>query len=338
MSKLPRTISNFAVLPISYSPSVTHIIYARPHETSESTKSKTLPEGRTLFLVNVPPDATERELILLFKDAGVVEKVLFSEDWVEEELDKSDTDHEETEDTDTDDEQPEENSDWPRKKQKLAKSEQFKAPTIIPLPSVPLRKLRRSGGSAHVVFLDASSVSRALAYTTPRPWPRSPEEPLGLEHYVAFYDAQRPPLDAIRQHADSYMDAYEYEVDKNKQKSKYRKGEAIVDEDGFTLVTRGGAYGQTLGGGVAVASKKFEENAETTSNKRKKKKGPSEKDNFYAFQKADNQRKGTLNALSCLCRILTENISIAVMEMKKKWDEDQAKIRELRNSRRFKPY
>jgi ribosomal RNA-processing protein 7 len=307
MSKLPRTISNFTVLPIIYSPSVTHIIYARLHETSESTQSKTLPEGRTLFLVNVPPDATERELILLFKDAGVVEKVLFSEDLVEEEMEEDDTDDEEAEDANTDDEkQPEENSDGFRKKKKFAKSKQSQAPTIIPLPSVPLRKLRHSGGSAHVVFLDASSLTRALASTTPRPWPKSPDEPLGFEHYLALYDAQRPPLDAIRQHADSYIEAYDHELAQEKQQSKYRKGEAIVDEEGFTLVTRGGAYGKTLGGGVAVASKKFEETGETTSNKRKKKKGPVEKDNFYAFQKAENQRKGTLNALSCLWKIFTE--------------------------------
>ena len=34
---------------------------------------------------------------------------------------------------------------------------------------------------------------------------------------------------------------------KNTQTSKYRKGEAIVDDEGLTLVIRSGAYGQTLG-------------------------------------------------------------------------------------------
>ena len=33
---------------------------------------------------------------------------------------------------------------------------------------------------------------------------------------------------------------------KNTQTSKYRKGEAIVDDEGLTLVTLSGAYGQTL--------------------------------------------------------------------------------------------
>ena len=68
-----------------------------------------------------------------------------------------------------------------------------------------------------------------------------------------------------------------------------RKGEAIVDEEGFTLVTRGGAYGKTLGGGASVASKPFQSTGQTGS---KKKKEPKEKVSFYAFQKAEKQREG----------------------------------------------
>lgn len=95
------------------------------------------------------------------------------------------------------------------------------------------------------------------------------------------------------------MERFEFELAKSKQKSAYRKGEAVVDEDGFTLVTRGGAYGQTLGGGVGVASKIFEKTGQTAS---KKKKEPKEKETFYAFQKAEKQRKGgivCMYAMSC---------------------------------------
>jgi len=45
------------------------------HRKENETRIK--PDGRTLFLVNVPPDATERELVLFFKHAGTVEKVVF---------------------------------------------------------------------------------------------------------------------------------------------------------------------------------------------------------------------------------------------------------------------
>jgi hypothetical protein len=73
-----------------------------------------------------------------------------------------------------------------------------------------------------------------------------------------------------------------------KQKSKFRKGEAVVDEDGFTLVTRGGAYGQTLGGGVRVASKKFQQ----AQRSGRAKKEAKEKTGFYSFQRAEKQRRG----------------------------------------------
>ena len=42
-----------------------------------------------------------------------------------------------------------------------------------------------------------------------------------------------------------------------KQTPKYRKAEAIVDDEGYTIVIRSDAYGQTMGGGVSMASKRF---------------------------------------------------------------------------------
>ena len=48
----------------------------------------------------------------------------------------------------------------------------------------------------------------------------------------------------------------EYEQAK-KQKASHRKGEAIVDEDEFTLVTRGGRYRGTLGSVIGAAGKKM---------------------------------------------------------------------------------
>jgi ribosomal RNA-processing protein 7 len=111
---------------------------------------------------------------------------------------------------------------------------------MIPLSAIPWRKLRKTGSSAYVIFLDSSSLERALASTSkPR---TSSEEPSGLAHYYAFYDSLRSPLDSVRALTDSF-EVYEYE---QAQKSKYRKEEAIVDADGFTLVTRGVAYGKRL--------------------------------------------------------------------------------------------
>ncbi|KAI0080775.1 hypothetical protein K474DRAFT_1672311 [Panus rudis PR-1116 ss-1] len=349
---LPSSVSGFTPIPIAYSSSATHVLYVRAHSGSKNNSKKNkksqnqsqnqndanangkgkapeLPEGRTLFLVNVPPDATEREISLLFKNAGTVERVVFEGDRDrEEELLESDEDMDDEEERqEGEDEEVEEQQ--PRKKRKLSKEEKAAAapPPVVPLPPRTNRILRRTGGTAHVIFLDASSVSRALTPPTkPKPWPVDTSTPHGLSHYTSLYNSLRPPLDIVKSHADTWMEYFEYEQEKKRQKSKYRKGEAIVDEDGFTLVTRGGAYGQTLGGGVGVASKKFqaevgkgERGGAGGKRVRKNKKEPKEKEAFYAFQIHEKKRN-------------------ELIDLKKKWEEDKAKVEKLKSSRKFKPY
>ena len=70
-----------------------------------------------------------------------------------------------------------------------------------------------------------------------------------------------------------------YKEAQKKQKSKYRKREAVADEDGFTLATRGGAYGKTLGSEVG------------------KKKGAKEKPNFHVSQKHEKKYQGATSSL-----------------------------------------
>jgi ribosomal RNA-processing protein 7 len=299
------SFAGFTPIPVQYSPSATHILYARIHVGSKKGSAKrkdaALPEGRTLFLVNVPPDATEREITLLFKHAGTVERVIFDgdADAADEDVENEseDEDKEMVEDTQSEAEADEQ----PRKKRKFAK-QKASAPQVVPLPTRTMRIIRRTGRSAHIIFLDASSLSRALASSTkPRPWPRDPEAPSGLDHYTVLYSALRPPLDIVKAHADTWMDLFEYEQTKKKQQSKYKKGEAIVDDDGFTLVTRGGAYGQTVGGGVGVASKKFQQTGSASKRSRKSKKEPKEKDSFYAFQVHEKKRKGAPGYSLAIC-------------------------------------
>jgi ribosomal RNA-processing protein 7 len=284
MSTLPRFVSGFTVIPVAYAHS-THILYARAHLSK--SQDTVYPEGRTLFLVNIPVDATDREISLFFKSCGTVERVVYNRDSSRETEAEVET---ESSSSSSSSPSPSPSSEEPQPRSKKQRQPTESAsPSVVPLPSVPIRTLRKTGSIAHVVFLDASSLEKALVPPTkPRPWVSS-EEPRGLAHYATLYDAQRPPLDVVKAHADSWMERFEFDLAKMKQKSVYRKGEAIVDEDGFTLVTRGGAYGQTLGGGIGVASKAFEQTGRAGS---KKKKEPKEKDTFYAFQKAEKQRKG----------------------------------------------
>lgn len=284
---LPKLVSGFTVIPVAYAHS-THIIYARAHVSK--SQDAVYPEGRTLFLVNVPVDATDREIALFFKQCGMVERVMYdrntSYDAEAATNDGVDTEPD-TEAAPPAPTPPSSHKDTQRL-QKRKRQPKESAPAVLPLPPLPTRTLRKTGGLAHVVFLDAAALDKALVPpATPRTWPSS-EEPRGMAHYAALYDAERPPLDVVKTHADTWMTRFEDEAAKAKQVSAFHKGEAIVDADGFTLVTRGGAYGKTLGGGVGVASKTFEKTGRTGS---KKKKAPKEKETFYAFQKAEKQRK-----------------------------------------------
>jgi ribosomal RNA-processing protein 7 len=265
-------------------------------------------------MVNVPPDATEREIVFLFKSCGTVEKVYFDADRPGEPSDdESDADSAESDTASLS------HQSHARKKRKtVAKSlasessapSRGQRPKVEPLPIAPLRTLRRTGQTAHVVFLDPSSCARALALAQAHPgvkpvlWPTNADEerPRGLAHYIKQYESARPSLDAVRAHADSAIARLDFDLAARKaalrRESKYKKGEALVDEDGFTLVVRGGAYGQAVGGGVGVASRKFmDEHAkgihekESTS-KRKRHKEGKEQAAFYAFQIHEKKRDG----------------------------------------------
>ncbi|KAH9030109.1 ribosomal RNA-processing protein 7-domain-containing protein [Lactarius pseudohatsudake] len=314
------TISGFSILPVQYDHATHHMLYIRAHVGSSSKKNpkKTdWPEGRTMFMVNVPPDATEREIVLLFKSCGTVEKVVFDADEPGEDSD-SDSDSDSTDD-DTGSE-----TSQPRARKRLPTSaaDQSTRPKVVPLPVIPHRTLRKTGHTAHILFLDASSCARALALARPggKPiqWPLDgdTECPRGLAHYVLQYEADRPSLDAVRAHGDSAVARFDFDLAARKaalrRESKYKKGEALVDEDGFTLVVRGGAYGQAVGGGVGVASRKF-------MDERVKRKGHKEGNTFYAFQIHEKKRD-------------------ALLELKRKWEEDKAAVEKLKSSKKFKPY
>lgn len=54
---------------------ITHQLYFRLHETRKVDPE--LPSGRTLFVLNVPVDATEAHFERLFRRCGTVDKVIF---------------------------------------------------------------------------------------------------------------------------------------------------------------------------------------------------------------------------------------------------------------------
>jgi ribosomal RNA-processing protein 7 len=352
-SKASHDFGGFLLLPVSYHSSQ-HMIYVRAQSGAAKTKAAIAwPEGRTLFLVNIPPDATERQIVLLFRSCGTVERVVFDSDtgWgLGEEEEYSDVEENVSMEVDGDSSEDEQ-LDGKKKPVKKVEHKRRMRPKVIPLPVPSIRRLRRTGHTAHVIFLDASSCSRALALASPKiqtsraySWPKDTSAPLGLDHYTALYDALRPPLDIILAHANTSIELFDYEQEEKRRtvqrESKYRKGEAIVDEDGFTLVTRGGAYGKAVGGGVAIASKKFmlahtKNSQKAMGRKNRKNREGKEKEAFYAFQIHEKKRNGTL--LLVPLYYITD-IGVALIDLKRKWEEDKAEVEKLKASRKFKPY
>lgn len=338
----PPMVKDFTVLPVLYkSPSssqkTTHFLYLRehisqPHKARRNPNLKngnkpeeweTYPNGRTLFIVNTPPDSTERELRLFFQFCGHVERVILQKDRecgllaLDGKSDDSDEDRAAVDSGDDVQVQTKDDAfvcgpnGGERKK---GKKTGRPPPKVILLPSdlsdIPLRSYRPTGSTAYIIFAELGALSRALEWRNmlndEPAWPlgrisssQVTVSPFGLAHYVALHAAERPPLDAVKKHADSYVEVYEYNknISRRENASNYKKGEAIVDEDGFTLVARGGAYGQSIGGGVGVASKIFTREMEndavmnSTSNRKKKKK-KHEKEDFYKFQIHEKRRRG----------------------------------------------
>src|ERR1700733_877183 len=117
---LPASVSGFTLISVAYSSSAKHYIYARPHSGSKKATNHPVPDGRTLFLVNVPPDATERELLLFFKHCGTIERAVFD-------LEVADPqDGEDDSDESTEEALEDEVEDQPRKRRKMSKDDKPK--------------------------------------------------------------------------------------------------------------------------------------------------------------------------------------------------------------------
>ena len=150
MAEIPLEISGYFVLPLalpvqrSFPTPATHYLYLRPHEPKIPTEDT----PRSLFLVNVPFDATEIHFRHLFGtqlDGGRVERVDF-----EGARSKS---------------KPAVAPPGPTKKGKKRKRAEIQSMDEVEgaeLPKVWDRELHHSGGTAVVVFVDRVSMDASL--------------------------------------------------------------------------------------------------------------------------------------------------------------------------------
>lgn len=287
-----------------------------------------LPEGRTVFVVNLPVDITDRELRTVFGKYGVVEDVRIGkretgdvlegvvrgmeveqsddEDEDEDEEDEDENDEDEDEDGDeSNDERPEATfkGDLLTKKQRRAlrrRNLPTSIPEIEPLPRLCPRStpyLPSGLSSAHIIFLDPISVSRLFSSApVPVSLPKYGQGELsGLAYYNALYKSLRPSLSAIKSFADTSMARFDHLHSLLlSSRAKEQGAGALVDEDGFTVVVRSGKYGRAGARGDGFG--KGGVGVATRGFEKKKQgkggKGSQALPDFYKFQTLDRKRQG----------------------------------------------
>ncbi|PWN37430.1 uncharacterized protein FA14DRAFT_109092, partial [Meira miltonrushii] len=295
-----------------------HWCYMRAHTGGE--------DERTMFLVNLPIDTTEKHIRIIFAQAGQIENVKL---WKGKGVELMEEDEE-------DEEQPSGSS----------KKVVQQIPKVVPLPSFDPRDpnpFLPTSTSAHVTFLDESSLARALEIHSKRSnTVRTAEEaaaksatsapPVGLDYLLARHRAVRPASSLVKEHADSVIALFEYRLKNPKQKSKASTGgiEAVsvgpngemLDADGFIIVQSTGKYGRTAdaqGGSVRVARSRAQgERNRGADDEPAKKKKRLELDDFYRFQRREAKRQ-------------------ELADLRAKFQADQEKIKELKANRNFKP-
>lgn len=359
---LPITLSIPSPIPIPSSSSkpithTSHHIFIRP----DTAKVDTEEAGRKLFVVNLPVDITERDLRVIFARWGVIESVDFTggtggdileaavikslED-EEDESSASDDDDEEEEDVEGEEEGRAEptfqgnikNTGKRRIRNRRRNQLPPSVPEIIPLQSLNPRSTPYAGSglrNAHIVYLDTLPVQRAMAHKGTVVLDQyNKSEPSGIEYYLHLHSSLRPTLSEVKDFADSSMARFDHlQSLLLSSRAKKQGAGALVDEDGFTVVVRGGRYGRTGGrgkgvAGVGVATKGFKGDGV-------KGKGAQELPNFYRFQQVDQRRQGgwaVHKSLGCL----TDCADLA--KLRAKFEKDKAKVEEMKQTKRFKPY
>ncbi|KAL4869667.1 hypothetical protein BDV12DRAFT_167432, partial [Aspergillus spectabilis] len=301
-------ISGYIILPLtlpstpSFPTPATHYLYLRAHEPR-------IPDPdtpRSLFLVNLPIDATETHIRHLFGtqlSSGRVERVEFESVRAGK---KSGAGAQITLLQGT-------NIAKGKKRKRVTADELEERLEDVRLPRTWDRSLQRSGTHAVVVFVDRASmevslkVARKVAKKAGKSgsggivWGDGVEESkvpaLGLERYIAHQRACYPPRADLLRAVNEYMDVFTEVAEVRKREAARRAAEP--DEDGFITVMSGPKLTSAAG----------EEEAKRLVEKQKKR--AEGFGDFYRFQSREKKKERQIDLL-------------------KKFDEDKKKLAEMK--------
>ncbi|KAI9660030.1 MAG: Meiotic recombination protein dmc1 [Bathelium mastoideum] len=279
---VPTQVSDFTVLPVSTDPlpsfpnPTAHYLYIRPQDPNIPHPDA----PRSLFVANTPIDAT----LLHFRGLWAhqlgglrVERVDFEEESrkiIAEAAGKTSNQNEASKGK----------KSKKRKRGQLDPDEQIEnEETRLPKPWD--RELRKSGGSAVVVFVDRTSaeaairaVKRAAKMKQLLTWGHNLDGKiprLGLERYRAHHKLSYPSAEDVQPKVDLYMTRFAAaEVARTKRLARLRQ---VPDEDGFITVTRGGRVGPA----------RIEETHKMLEEQQERNKG---KEDFYRFQVRERKK------------------------------------------------
>ncbi|KAG5886095.1 hypothetical protein JTB14_031696 [Gonioctena quinquepunctata] len=244
-----KTIQGFKVLPLQFSAESTscHDILIKEH--SIRTKDEKKPPGQTLFVLNIPPYATESGLKNAFSLSGKITRVI---------LEESEENH-----------------------------------------------LNKDGFKrGFIVFNKRDNLLKALTLETLRPMsPKERPVKVGLKKWIEEYNSSICDSEELQKQIDTFMAKY----DKNENKTKK---EEVVDDEGWTVVTKGGRK-------PGLSRKESVENK--LNNKISKGSKKKELKNFYTFQIRESKMKN-------------------IATLRKNFEEAKNKVSLMKQARKFKPY
>lgn len=176
-----------------------------------------------------------------------------------------------------------------------------------------------AGNRAQIVLVDKVSCTRLLSKAKqihkldkePLVWSGSDSTATGYKKYIAKGAQKFTDPETLLNSVNEFMKVYNDAEERERRSRRSKSG--LVDEDGFTLVTSSARGSKaSIAAQVAATQEQLKHEAE----KRSKKK---EMVDFYRFQIREKKKRATNDLL-------------------KKFNDDKAKILELRGKNRFKPY
>ncbi|KAH6642881.1 ribosomal RNA-processing protein 7-domain-containing protein [Boeremia exigua] len=289
--KAPSTVADFIVLPLTLPTlsglpaaheNTTHYLYVKPHEPS--TYSATA--ERSLFIANVPIDASESNIRALFAEqlgGARVESVDFDASVPARPLHKR-----WKQDKRGDSEDESEQRSKKRKRTDDVVAEGVIEDDESALPALWARDVQRSGSAAVVTFVDKRSARGALKEVhavakSARSLPWKTGGPLGLERYKSHLALVHPSPASLQSSINAYLSQFTALETQRARLLKHAR--TVPDADGFVTVARGGRAGPAR---IEDAERKKAELEERRKNN-------GVKDDFYRFQNREKRKEAEVN-------------------------------------------